>query len=59
MVSDLLAAGRSSLKVDYKGKSFPFVEVHLEQFISSSKGFWTGKDPGNALDSNGVCEASG
>lgn len=59
MVSDLLAAEKSSHKVDYEGSSFPFVELHLEQFISSSKGFWTGKDSGNTLDSSGVYEASG
>lgn len=56
MVSDLLAAERSSHKVGYKGNSFPFVELHLGQFISSSKGFRTGEDSGNTLDSS---EASG
>ncbi|RMB92555.1 hypothetical protein DUI87_31009 [Hirundo rustica rustica] len=34
-------------------------ELLVEQFISSSKGFWTGKDSGNTLDSNGVYEAPG
>lgn len=43
VLSDLLAAERSSHKVDYKGSSFPFVELHLEQFISSSKGSGLGR----------------
>lgn len=59
MVSDLLAAERSSHKVGFKGNSFPFLELHLEQFISSSKGFRAGKDSANTLDSSGVYEASG
>lgn len=43
MVSDLLAAERSSHKVDYKGNAFPSVELHLHNSSAHQRGSGLGR----------------